>query len=187
MECLSDRALRRFAAGSLSEPRQRDTAEHLEQCEHCARRVEKLFLGDEPTHAFRVAPHRAETGDAVMGETEPALADLRLRLYELVGSPADCGQVGDSHAKRASSRPHQRDDSPQPPRLSRFKIDRRLGSGGFGDVFLAYDELLKRNVAIKLPRTASLADHDLMERFLREGKAAAQLHHPNIIPVYEAG
>src|SRR5262249_50001576 len=59
--------------------------------------------------------------------------------------------------------------------------------GGFGIVLLAEDPDLGRPVALKVPRPETLADAALRERFLREGRAAASLEHPNIVPVYEAG
>ncbi|MEO1524152.1 MAG: protein kinase [Planctomycetota bacterium] len=71
--------------------------------------------------------------------------------------------------------------------VGRFELLRRLGSGGFGDVFLANDPILQRHVAIKLPRYDRRSDPALRSRFVREGEAAARVSHPNIIPVYEAG
>ena len=52
--------------------------------------------------------------------------------------------------------------------------------------FLAYDPLLERELAIKVPRLESVMTPSLRTRFLREAKAAALLSHPNIVPVYEA-
>jgi serine/threonine protein kinase len=71
--------------------------------------------------------------------------------------------------------------------LGRFQIRRALGQGGFGTVFLAYDPLLKREVALKVPRADALASPGLRERFQREARAASALHHPNLVPVYEVG
>ena len=72
-------------------------------------------------------------------------------------------------------------------RLGRFEVRSELGRGGHGIVFLAYDPALDREVALKVPRPEVLASEDLRRRFLREGKAAAILDHPNLVPVYEAG
>jgi WD40 repeat protein/serine/threonine protein kinase len=71
--------------------------------------------------------------------------------------------------------------------IGRFEIRRMLGSGGFGVVYLAYDPVLCREVALKIPRAAVLADADWMARFQREARAAAALNHPNLVQVYEAG
>lgn len=69
--------------------------------------------------------------------------------------------------------------------IGRFRIERILGSGGFGIVYLAYDTLLKRNVALKIPRDV-LTDA-AKKRFLREAEAIASLDHPSIVSVFEAG
>jgi WD40 repeat protein len=72
-------------------------------------------------------------------------------------------------------------------RLGRFEIQRELGRGGCGVVFLAYDPKLRRPVALKVPRTEALFTSELRARFQHEARAAAALDHPNLVPVYEAG
>jgi WD40 repeat protein len=72
-------------------------------------------------------------------------------------------------------------------KIGRFEIRRTLGSGGFGVVYLAHDPVLCRDVALKIPRAAVLADADWLTRFQREARAAAALNHPNLVQVYEAG
>jgi WD40 repeat protein/tRNA A-37 threonylcarbamoyl transferase component Bud32 len=71
--------------------------------------------------------------------------------------------------------------------LGRFQLRRELGQGGFGMVFLAHDPLLKREVALKVPRADALVTPELRERFHREARAASALDHPNLVPVYEVG
>ncbi len=71
--------------------------------------------------------------------------------------------------------------------LGRFQIIRELGRGGFGVVHLAWDQDLQREVALKLPRAERLLSQQDKARFIREGRAAATLAHPNIIPVFAAG
>jgi serine/threonine protein kinase len=61
-----------------------------------------------------------------------------------------------------------------------------LGDGGFGQVFLAYDPRLDRDVAIKLLKQASPSER-VMQRFFREARAAARLNHANIVAVHDAG
>ena len=66
----------------------------------------------------------------------------------------------------------------------KYKLERLLGKGGMGAVFLAQDLTLEREVAIKvLPPDISLDDH-VVKRFQQEAKTAAKLDHPNIIPIY---
>jgi len=70
--------------------------------------------------------------------------------------------------------------------LNRFQLRDRLGDGGFGEVYLAYDPRLDRDVALKVLRQANPSDR-VMERFFREARAAARLDHPNIVAVYDSG
>ncbi len=74
-----------------------------------------------------------------------------------------------------------------PKKLGRFEIRARLGAGAFGAVFRAYDPTLDREVALKVPHEGALQSDRQKARFQREAKAAAQLMHPNIVPVYETG
>ncbi|MFL5799303.1 MAG: protein kinase domain-containing protein [Actinomycetota bacterium] len=67
------------------------------------------------------------------------------------------------------------------------RIERLLGRGGMGVVYLATHLRLGRNVAIKLLNPELASDDVFRRRFLRESQAAAGLEHPNIVPVYDAG
>jgi eukaryotic-like serine/threonine-protein kinase len=70
---------------------------------------------------------------------------------------------------------------------SRYRIERRIGTGGMADVFLARDETLGRRVAIKILAERYAEDAAFLERFRREATAAAGLSHPNIVSVYDRG
>ena len=70
--------------------------------------------------------------------------------------------------------------------LGRFQLRERLGDGGFGQVFLAYDPRLDRDVAIKVLKQPNPSER-VMERFFREARAVARLDHPNIVAVHDAG
>jgi serine/threonine protein kinase len=74
-----------------------------------------------------------------------------------------------------------------PLRVGEFRILRRVGFGGMGVVYEAVQESLGRHVALKLMPTEALADPKRVERFRREAKAAARLHHTNIVPVFGTG
>src|SRR5262245_37750526 len=123
----------------------------------CRRRV--ALPDDQRGRTFR-CPHcqtRLSTADAAAVET-PASAERR------TGSGSnELGSVG------------------------RFVIRQRLGAGAFGGVYRAYDPQLDREVALKVPPPGTLDSPGRVERFLREAKAAANLRHPHIVPLYESG
>ena len=73
-----------------------------------------------------------------------------------------------------------------PVRIGRFAVLRRIGEGGMGVVYSAYDDELERKVAIKLVRPELGLDHAQI-RIRREAQAAARLSHPNVVSVYEIG
>jgi serine/threonine protein kinase len=70
--------------------------------------------------------------------------------------------------------------------LGRFQLRERLGDGGFGQVFRAYDPRLDRDVAVKVLKQPNPTDR-VMARFFREARAVARLDHPNIVAVHDAG
>lgn len=65
-----------------------------------------------------------------------------------------------------------------------YRIQRLLGEGGMGEVYLAWDQSLDRNVAIKLIRPSRLEDQKSQQRFRREARTAAGLSHPSIVQTY---
>lgn len=67
----------------------------------------------------------------------------------------------------------------------RYKIICSIGTGGMSEVFLAHDEVLGRDVAIKRLRDQFVSDKNLLAQFNKEAKSAAQLVHPNIIGIYD--
>lgn len=74
-----------------------------------------------------------------------------------------------------------------PKKVGKYEVQRELGSGAFGAVYLARDPDLNRPVAVKVPQKAVLGGTKGQERFLREARAAANLKHPHIVPVYDFG
>ncbi len=74
-----------------------------------------------------------------------------------------------------------------PEKIGRFEVIGFLGQGGYGVVYHAIDPELDREVAIKIPRAEALLTPDLRSRFIREGKIAAALSHPNIVTIHETG
>src|SRR3954447_23670573 len=71
--------------------------------------------------------------------------------------------------------------------ISGYRIDSFLAKGGMGVVYRATQVALDRPVALKLIAPELARDDQFRERFQRESRLAAQIEHPNVIPVYEAG
>ena len=71
--------------------------------------------------------------------------------------------------------------------IGRYQIQRRLGRGGFGTVYLATDVELDRLVAIKLPHEHRMHSDSAKRTYLLEARTLAKLDHPNIVPVYDFG
>src|SRR5271166_4556731 len=74
-----------------------------------------------------------------------------------------------------------------PTKIGRYTVLRRLGKGGFGEVFLAFDDELDRPVAIKVPRPDRVSQPEDIEAYLNEARILASLDHPHIVPVYDVG
>src|SRR6266849_3149766 len=98
---------------------------------------------------------------------------------DLVKAPCHseaAGRVTRSPA-RATQPSRPADRGVLPSRIGRFEVRGKLGAGAFGTVYRAYDPQLEREVALKVPRPGTMDDPKMVERFLREAKAAARLRH----------
>ena len=71
--------------------------------------------------------------------------------------------------------------------LGRYEIRSQIGSGGMGDVYLASDSVLGRDVALKVLPSQFVSEPQRLARFEREARAASALNHPNILTVYDVG
>jgi serine/threonine protein kinase/formylglycine-generating enzyme required for sulfatase activity len=82
--------------------------------------------------------------------------------------------------------PPESECAPLPAHIGRYLVVRILGKGSFGIVFLAKDERLNRDVAIKVPRREIATRPEVVELYLAEARTVANLDHPNIVPVYDS-
>src|SRR5262249_29660007 len=74
-----------------------------------------------------------------------------------------------------------------PRQIGRYRVERLLGTGAFGRVYLAQDDQLNRRVAIKVPHRRLVTQPEDAAAYLTEARNVAQLDHPNIVPVYDVG
>jgi eukaryotic-like serine/threonine-protein kinase len=70
---------------------------------------------------------------------------------------------------------------------NRYRVTKPLGSGGMADVYLAHDDVLDRDVALKVMSGRYASDDEFVERFKREAQSAAALSHPNIVSIFDRG
>ena len=85
------------------------------------------------------------------------------------------------------ARLHAAPDQHLPEQFGRYKVIKRLGAGGFGQVYQGRDDDLDRTVAIKVPNPERIAHAGDVEAYLAEARNLARLDHPNIVPVFDFG
>jgi serine/threonine protein kinase len=155
--CPSADQLSQFALGTLPEPALETIARHLDGCSACEAAVRALDQLSDPVLA--AIRHCPAGPTSSGGHTSTGYASL---MAGIAGRP-------------------------MPERLGDFRLVREIGRGGMGVVYEAEQVSLGRRVALKvLPRHA-LLDPDAVERFRRESRAAARLHHTNIVQVFGTG
>src|SRR6185312_2267016 len=74
-----------------------------------------------------------------------------------------------------------------PEQFGRYRIEKQLGQGGMGSVYLAHDTQLDRKVALKIPHFTEGKGPQIIARFYQEARAAATIHHPHVCPIYDVG
>src|SRR5262245_52860086 len=132
-----------------------------------------------------------ESGGQPSAEGLTDLAEI-LRPYlnelDLLHEAADAG-LGASGlgASLPADRANRNRSAPQPGCLGDFRLLREVGRGGMGIVYEAEQISLNRRVALKVLPFAATLDAKQLSRFRNEARAAAQLHHPHIVPVYGVG
>ncbi|MEX1364807.1 MAG: serine/threonine-protein kinase [Nannocystaceae bacterium] len=131
--------------------------------------------GEDPLHSER-PPERSTAGLAVHDE----------RALEALGSNTRARDPRKNHQRAKVQAALFGLAPPSPERIARYRILGDIGSGAMGEVLEAYDDVLTRKVAIKLVHR-QLRSPNASSRMLKEARSLAQLNHPNVVQVYEAG
>lgn len=171
-------ALEDLLKDTLPAVEQEFLAEHLERCRSCRSRLERLALASKSILSGREpGPFEEAETDLAMsallegsqGQVPPTLVPpdsdntsvlLVLTLLEPAETPDELGRLGPYHVLRV------------------------IGQGGMGIVLLAWDSVLRRQVALKHMRPALAAHPEARERFLREARAAAAVHDEHVVTIH---
>ena len=172
----TDRQLSDFLLGKLAGPDDGGVESHLAECDSCRDRAVAARADDTFTELLAAARTRldserasAPTPTLDAASTPPAFAPTV--AWSAPGADAT-GLAPDVPAVLAAH--------------PKYRVLRRLGTGGMGTVWLAEHQVMNRPVAIKVIRPDLLARPGATGRFLREVRAAARLHHPNIVTAFDA-
>lgn len=151
-----------------------ETTQHREAIEQLAEEfAERYRRGERPTVEEYAVAHPELASE--IRDLFPTLA----MMEEL--APSDASSEPEASARGSSIVVKPLD------RIGDFRILREIGRGGMGVVYEAEQESLGRRVALKVLPLHSASDPKLLARFRRESRAAGQLHHTNIVPIFEVG
>ena len=153
-------------------------------CGSCLRSLE--FSGSSEERGMSLCPHCGSyipiDSSQFDATSEPEPGDQEFRdADQLARGCATVQRIGSTSAEWVTNWARGSIGS-----LGRFQLRERLGDGGFGEVYRAFDPRLDRDVAIKILKLLE-PDERVMERFFREARAAARLDHPNIVAVHDSG
>lgn len=135
---------------------------------------------DQPPETWSSFIQDSCEGDDELRREIESLLSYADRLSSFIDSPP-AGLVAEVFASEVEER------LPPGGRLGHYEIERMLGEGGMGEVYLAQDTRLHRRVALKVLPRSIVGDTGRLARFEREARAASALNHPNILTVHEFG
>ena len=166
--CPDETDLAELARGGPSDARRGELERHIDECDTCARVVADLLR--------------------VFGSIDRVDSSRRPVEHDDSGEPTLVEQSDGSTSARRSTL-----SLPEGAKLGRYVVLKKVGAGGMGVVYAAYDPELDRKVALKLLQPDELLDRgeDTLSqrnrRLLREAQAMARLHHPHVVTVHDVG
>jgi WD40 repeat protein/serine/threonine protein kinase len=168
--CPTGPDLERWLDEELDPTQQAELAGHIADCARCQATLERLT---EKTCTLAGLSPAPETVFSPLLDATPFLAELK----KSPPIPRLAGATGPSAARAATAWPS----------VAGYEILGELGRGGMGVVYEAQHLALKRTVALKMILAGAHAGPKEYERFRREAEAAARLHHPNIVQIFDIG
>src|SRR6476646_6461988 len=171
----TDRELSDFLLGKLADSHFGEVESHLADCPECGERALAAPADDTLTELLAAARTRLDSERAsAPPPTLDATATPSLAAPTLTWGGSAPGPDGQTEAPAVLAN------------HPKYRVVRRLGTGGMGTVWLAEHQVMHRPVAVKVIRPDLLARPGATGRFLREVRAAAKLHHPNIVTAFDA-
>jgi len=177
MDCPEENEIVDFAHGALAKSERAKVEAHIDECGSCLQlvgEIARIFAESDPPSGELSAPDFS-------GSEPPPSAVESFVVTEGAFSP--------SGATLGASSVVPEQVLPRGSKLGRYVVIDRIGAGGMGIVYAAYDPELDRKIALKVLRRASKggdrADH--RTRLVREAQAMAKLSHPNVITVHDVG
>ncbi len=176
LDCPSNETLRAYLLDRLPPAESAHLAQHLALCPACLKALEMLALAAHgivrPLHAFHVQP-----------DADPLPSTLRLRLRALPALLASTQGPSRLATDESTGAPAP---DPTPGQVwGHFELLRLHGAGGLGQVWVARDQHLGREVALKTIRPERARQRHVQQRFIAEAQLTARLQHPGVVPVHE--
>ncbi len=172
MDCPEENVIVDFARGELGKAERARVEAHIDECGACSQLVAEMarIFADEPEDPASRPPQ--------LPISRPSQATL-----------ATDGAFSPSSATIGGGDKPPEQILPQGAKLGRYVVIDRVGAGGMGVVYAAYDPELDRKVALKVLRSSPKkhARNDQSARLIREAQAMAKLSHPNVITVHDVG
>ncbi len=137
----------------------------------------------------RPAPEREQFVTERSGNDD----DLRKQVLELLAAQAESDKFLNNSAMKIAAQAMVDDEIHTSgfafvnKTIATYRVDRLLGAGGMGEVYLAFDEKLKRKVALKILPSEFLTNDERVKRFELEARAISSLNHPGIVTIYDVG
>jgi serine/threonine protein kinase/Tol biopolymer transport system component len=189
--CMTTEHLEDYLHGSLSVGPADAVERHLADCALCVRQLQMLESRDSFYRAL-LADNRPQVetdlSDAHVQKLERALVDLAPIATASDTPPDPNATTRPPNPRAAAAHPFATASDAKPSSgESRFRILRPHAKGGLGVVYVAHDEELGREVALKEIQLSHAHDHDSKARFVLEAEITGGLEHPGIVPVYGMG
>ena len=201
--CPPDEVLGHFLWGALPKQDYLPVLEHIDQCKACQAGIERLDKTVAREAGSRETDRQAVNtglntyaGEAACEAMKRTLLDqANVRIVSRRRRPAPSVRVRqvkrqDAKGRSCECEMHRSNEIAEihlPEQFGRYRVLGKLGQGGMGTVYLAHDSKLDRQVAVKTPRFDHHPRSDAVERFHRESRAMAKLHHRNVCAIHDVG